>query len=388
MSNKLFREILIIVAGSTPQIITETIQALAQQIPPIYIDELFIVTTSTGRDLIEQKLIREGILAQLCKEWEIKPVKLTKSSFHVITDHAGKPLNDIRTAEENELAGDQLADFLRKHASDPGTRLHCSLAGGRKTMSFYMGTAFQLFARQWDRLYHVIVSSDFEKNSSFFYKPKENRTLTAHFHNGTTKQINTDDAEITLTELPLIYLRDKLTLSGGNVRELVAEGQKTIDSAAMQLPMRVDLSERTVYIGDTLIELPPAQLALYTAFLRLKLGPCKYNSRNYCQDCTVCFVPIVDMSSEPFLESMADDYQSIYGGDPLKREEQLGKWQKSLDASNMRQQISKVNKVLKEEIQDETLHPFYLISSLKKYGGSRYGIRVEKSKIQIVGGEC
>ncbi len=380
-----FREILILVAGSTPQIITETIQALAMQIPPIYIDELFIITTATGRRLIEQKLLREGILAQMCKEWDIKPVKLDKNSFHVFTDSQGKPLEDIRSAEENELVGDQLADFLCNHASEPGTRLHCSLAGGRKTMSFYMGTAFQLFARQWDKLYHVIVSSDFEKNPSFFYKPKVNRTLTAHFHDGSNKQINTDDAEITLTELPLIYLRNKLTLSGGKIRDMVAEGQKTIDSAAMQLPVRVDLAERTIYIGETLIELPPAQLALYTGFLRLKNDPCKFSNRNYCQECTACFVPVVEMSSEPFLESMADDYQAIYCGDITKREEQLGKWQKSLDASNMRQQISKVNKVLKEEIRDEALHPFYLISCLKRYGGSRYGVRVEKGKVWIEG---
>lgn len=32
-----FREILVFVAGATPQIITETIYALSQKIPPVYL---------------------------------------------------------------------------------------------------------------------------------------------------------------------------------------------------------------------------------------------------------------------------------------------------------------------------------------------------------------
>jgi len=37
-----FKEILIFVAGTTPQIITETIYALSQKTRPVYPDELFI----------------------------------------------------------------------------------------------------------------------------------------------------------------------------------------------------------------------------------------------------------------------------------------------------------------------------------------------------------
>ncbi|WP_442891844.1 CRISPR-associated ring nuclease [Dissulfurispira sp.] len=35
-------------------------------------------------------------------------------------------------------------------------------------MSFYMGAALQLFGRPWDRLYHVLVTPEFESNPEFF----------------------------------------------------------------------------------------------------------------------------------------------------------------------------------------------------------------------------
>ncbi len=67
-----FREILIFVAGATPQIITETIYALAMQDPPVYADELHVITHSRGKSLIKQKLVSDGVLAQLCREYGIR----------------------------------------------------------------------------------------------------------------------------------------------------------------------------------------------------------------------------------------------------------------------------------------------------------------------------
>ena len=383
MSVTPFREILVFVSGSTPQIITESIQALVCQQPPIIPDRIRIITTGPGKLLTQQKLVHDGILSALCLEYDIPLIELNDHDFLVLRDQHGNEIKDLWTIEENESAADQIAGFLRELAADPGTRLHCSLAGGRKTMSYFMGLTFQLVARQWDRLYHVMVSPDFENNPDFFYKPRINASIIARFRDGNTKTLNTDDAQVHLIQLPLIYLRDKLSLGGGGVREMVAEGQRTINSSSVQLPVTVNLSERTLYIGNTLIELPPAKLTIYTAFLRLKAGPCKLNTRAFCQDCISCFVPLVEMTERQFIEAMADDYQQIYDGDVLKREDLLDKWLSSLDRVNLLQHISKINKIIKEELEDETQHPFYMIKSKKKYGSSRYGIRAEKGKIAI-----
>lgn len=383
MSSAQFNEVLVFVSGSTPQIITETIQALVSRQPPVIPGRIRIITTLPGRQLVMEKLVRDGILARLCAEYGIPELKLCDSDFLILRNHAGDELDDLWTVEENEAAADQITGYLRQLAADPGTRLHCSLAGGRKTMSYFMGLAFQLVARQWDRLYHVVVSPEFEKNPAFFYKPLVNTAITARTDDGGTKTLDTGDARVQLIELPLIYLRDKLPPGPGSVRELVAEGQRTINSSTVQLPVMVNLTERTLYIGGTLIELPPTQLTIYTAFLRLKTGPCKLSARGFCQECTSCFLPLAELTEPHSIEAMADDYRQIYGGDATKRDELLDKWLNALDGDNLRQQISKINKTLKEELADETLHPFYLISSIRKYAGSRYGVRVEKGKIGI-----
>ena len=49
--------------------------------------------------------------------------------------------------------------------------LHVSIAGGRKTMGFYVGYALSLFARDQDRLSHVLVPPSLESRQDFFYPP-------------------------------------------------------------------------------------------------------------------------------------------------------------------------------------------------------------------------
>jgi len=375
-----FREVLVFVAGATPQIITETIYALAMQNPPIYGDELHIITHSRGKQIIMQKLGADGVLQRLCKEYNIPRLSLSDANFLVIIGQDGKELSDIRTVADNEQAGDQIAAFLRDKASKPYFRLHCSLSGGRKTMTHYMGIAFQLFARQWDRLYHVMVAPEFEKVEQFFYPPRQPQQLIVK--NGTGETIlNTADADVLLVQLPMIHLRDKLPSQAATIRQIVEEGQKEIDMAAIQRPVRVNLAERSLYIGDTLIDLSPIQLMLYSTFLNLKRQTCRFSSRDYCHDCTACFIPLLELTSSEAIAQMAQDYQAIYGNDPLKAEELLEKWDRNLETGLLRQQISKINAAIRDDLGDPTLLPIYKVSTVKQYGSSRYGVRVEKGKI-------
>ena len=149
-----YKEFLIFVAGTTPQIITETIYALSQRVPPVYPDELFIITTSTGRKRIEDTLLKQGVLKNLVREYSLPDIRLTEDSFIIVRDETGREIDDIKDEAENELMGDLITSLIQRLTADKGTRLHCSLAGGRKTMSFYLGAALQLFGRPWDKLYH------------------------------------------------------------------------------------------------------------------------------------------------------------------------------------------------------------------------------------------
>ncbi|MGC8811254.1 MAG: CRISPR-associated ring nuclease Csm6, partial [bacterium] len=204
MEKKKYREILIFVAGTTPQIITETLYGLMMvKKPPVIPDEIYVLTTQAGRRKITEELIQKGRLVAFQKEFGLPRITLPEESIIVMRDLKGRPLEDIREAEENEAVGDLIADFIRKEAGDPASRLHCSIAGGRKTMSFYLGSALQLFGRPWDKLYHVLVSSDFESHPDFFYKPKKNKVLEVKDRQGKViKKLHTKDAQISLAEIP------------------------------------------------------------------------------------------------------------------------------------------------------------------------------------------
>lgn len=53
---------------------------------------------------------------------------------------------DIRTDADNETVADQILEFIRQQTADPETRLHCSIAGGRKTQALYLGFALQIYS--------------------------------------------------------------------------------------------------------------------------------------------------------------------------------------------------------------------------------------------------
>lgn len=383
MERKDFKEILILVAGATPQIITETIYALSQKNPQVHPDEMYIITTNTGKRCIKEALLGKGILKALADEYSLPALELKEDSFIIVKDPSGQELDDIRNEAENEALGDCITSLIMEKARDESVRLHCSLAGGRKTMSFYIGSALQLFGRPWDRLYHVLVSSDFETNPNFFYKPKKNTVIERQCPDGSIKQLNTDNAEIQLAELPLIRLGNKLSLKGKGFRELIAEGQREWDTATIQPELTVDLFARTIYIGDTLIEMVPVQLMIYAAFLRQKLEHCKYPDSPYCLECTDCFFVLSDLASKPALEAMAKDYDKIYGGKPLKGEELSGKWKEGIKPEVLRGNISKINRTIKEQLHDEKLLPFYQVATVRRYADSRYGVGVEKGKIRV-----
>jgi len=58
--------------------------------------------------------------------------------IHVIAAADGAPLSDIRTPEENAAAADAITALVAELTRDEEAALHVSIAGGRKTMGFYL----------------------------------------------------------------------------------------------------------------------------------------------------------------------------------------------------------------------------------------------------------
>jgi CRISPR-associated protein Csx14 len=377
------REIFIFVVGTSPQVITETIYSLALSRPPVYPDEIYVVTTALGKQKLIENLIKRNILNNLISEYNLPEIKLDEANILIPQSRDGQLVEDICSYEDNEALGDLITSLVREKTRDEKVRLHCSIAGGRKTMSFYLGAALQLFGRPWDRLYHVIVTPEFESHPDFFYKPKIDRDISIKTRDGQHILLNTSQAKIMLADLPFIRLGRKLNLKGKSFRELVREGQKEIDLSALQPEVSVRLSNRLVQIDDKTIILPPSLLFYYSVFLRQKSDFCPYPHKDYCLDCQDCYRELNILFAPEQLERHSADYARIFGEKPLKREMFLKKWKNGIPVEVCRQYISKLNRVLKEELNNNTLWSLISINSIKVYAGSRYGLRLEKSKITI-----
>jgi len=375
-----FKEILVCVIGATPQIITETIYALANKNPPVYIDEIFIITTSTGKKQIENTLIKKGILKQLLKEYKLPSLDIKTSSIIVIKDKNDKEIDDIRDSFQSEATADTIISLIRELTKDPSARLHCSLAGGRKTMGFYLGSAMELFGRPWDKLYHVLVSSEFESNPEFFYKPKKEKFIQCRLSDGSKVEISTEKAEIELIELPFIKLSGKIKLYGNTFTELIEETQSEINFALIQPFINIKLKERKISIGTTIFSMNPMLIALYATILKQKIL-CTENKS--CLGCDECYISLTNLTEKPLIDEFADFYAKAYKPNIVDIEEIKYKLEKRISPYTLRSYITKINNHISRVISDETLASLYKIKSIRRYGATTYGVSIDKRKIKI-----
>lgn len=282
-----FREIFIFVVGYTPQIVTETIYSLAVRKPPIKPSEIILITTQQGKKITVESLIEKKILEDLFKEYKIPkcPIK-----FEIPQDDLGLQLDDIRTQKDNDAVSNLINRIIKEKTESVENRLHCSIAGGRKTMSFYLGAALQLYGRAQDKLYHVLVSPEFETNRDFFYKPKKNKKIV--MPNG--KILNTDDAKVELAELPFMRIGEKANIKADSFDQSIKAGQEFINNSIIMENINVDINNAQIKIGEKEIKLPPSQLALYMMLLKLKKS-CKQKK---CHNCNKCYIPKHDWGEE------------------------------------------------------------------------------------------
>ncbi|MFQ3581021.1 TIGR02584 family CRISPR-associated protein [Chloracidobacterium validum] len=254
------RRILLLVTGMTPQVVTETLYALCHQHPPFIPTEVHLATTLEGAERARLSLLSDdpGWFRRLCQDYRLPPIQFDASHIHILQDQSGTPLSDIRTPEDNERAADQLTRLVRDLTTDEAAALHVSLAGGRKTMGYYLGYALSLFGRPQDRLSHVLVSEPFESSWSFFYPTPYERIIETK----DGKLADCATAQVMLAEIPFVRLRDGLPPA-------LLKGQVTMSAAvaaanrSLQPPRLVlDLLKEEVWADDLNIDVKPTELAL------------------------------------------------------------------------------------------------------------------------------
>ncbi len=258
------RRILLAATGLSPQVVTETIYALAVAGRPAFIPtEVRLITTTEGAERVKLELLhaKNGWFHRLRTDYHLPPITFRIEHLHVIEDAAGRRLSDIRDPAGNTNAADFITSVVRELTQDADCALHVSIAGGRKTMGFYTGYALSLYGREQDRLSHVLVNAPYESHPQFFYPTTQSQVI--YTHGPDQRPFDTRDAEVKLAVIPFVRLRDGLgtgLLDGqASFSSVVADAQRTIPPVRLEL----NLSDCTVEAGGESFRMEPSKFAFY-----------------------------------------------------------------------------------------------------------------------------
>lgn len=372
------QKILVVVSGMTPQIITETVFALAQNTKWIP-EKILVLTTHEGRKKIIGQLLGEnGYFQRLCKEYALPEIEFDEHSIQVISEH-GQELDDIRTPQQNSAAADMIVRTIYDLCADKQTELHVSIAGGRKSMGFYIGYALSLFGRKQDKMSHVLVEEAFEMHPEFFYPPKESQILN-------TRDFGMQDAakaQVMLAEIPFVRMgegKPDLALhENWTFSQAVERTQELLDD----ITIKIDVKNLRIHFGSVSIDsLTPREFAVYMTLAELRANHHQGESN---ADSISPEVSLID--EEAFTERVWKNYAPIRTkkSDDITletwKEEELDKGY-SFFWARFAEDRSNISKKFKKALGDYGKK--FAITAKGKYGNKKYTLDISPESILIV----
>lgn len=255
------KRILLAVSGMSPAILTETLYSIAcVGSQPFIPTEIHLITTLKGAHDARLQLLHAetGHFYGLCREYQLPEIRFDETTIHVLEGQDGTKLDDVMTPEDNSACADFIMDIVRTFCADKNLALHVSIAGGRKTMGYYLGYMLSLFGRQQDRLSHVLVDAPYEKCPDFFYPTRHSKVM----HTRDKRPIDAKDCTVRLAQIPFLRISDRLTKLGFNVKSssfseviTAAQAATTVEALFISLP------NKSVQIGENTVPLSPVPLA-------------------------------------------------------------------------------------------------------------------------------
>jgi CRISPR-associated protein (TIGR02584 family) len=271
------RLVLVALAGNTPAVVTETLWCLEQQ-RGLRVDEIRVVTTASGKEAVARNLWGpEGHFTRYCRDYHVPPGRIAfgPPQVHVLQDHQGRDLHDIRDDRDNTAAADHIFSLIQDWTGRSDEVLHGSVAGGRKTMGLYLAMAFMLCGRPQDALSHVLVDPRFEAGVRDFYypppQPRPFRCCVPKDHpNRISEEVSSDEARLELADIPFLRLREVVGAQipmGQGYLEALRRSQAICRYLNAPPELEVCLRCGQVQFGDFSFRLSKQMLAVYVLFL-------------------------------------------------------------------------------------------------------------------------
>lgn len=265
------KEILISVMGTSPQVLTETLYALFTQ-GKTFPEEIYVITSENAKQKLVKHLIDDQQLNKLFAEYNMPHIKFDQRHILLMEDASGEPIFNGKREEDQSYIADSIMNIIASFTKQEDTRIHASIAGGRKSMSFYMGNAMSLLGREQDMLSHVFINEEFEFCDQFFYPTKQDNYIEVK-KDDRTLILNTRDAEVTLAEIPFVRMRH---LIDGNLLQDIDQTSfsKTVASinALHQkgITLTMNGKAKTLSVNGVDIKLTPKE---YSYYLWLSMQP-------------------------------------------------------------------------------------------------------------------
>ncbi|CAK0767755.1 hypothetical protein CCP4SC76_4870001 [Gammaproteobacteria bacterium] len=262
---------------------------------------------------------------------------------------------------------DAITERVRLLTVDPETELHVSIAGGRKTMGFYLGYALSLFGRPQDRLSHVLVSEPFESSWDFFYPTPHSRVITTRDN----KLADTAQAHVILAQIPFVRLRETLPERLLDTKARFSEAVAFANRAPGEPCLKLQASSRQAVADD----------------LEIPLGTVEFGLLHWLAERTLQGEPPVDWgdakAADEFLGVMSrliNSYSNEYG-----RIESAIAWRRS-SAKNLGEyfepQKSRIGTALRQAL-GKVAAARYEIKRTGARGQSRYFLPLAPEQIEI-----
>ena len=347
------RTILITLAGTRPGLITTSLYAsvvLRRELP----DELIVVTTPSAAGVLLPGLA--GTIGDCAAAWNFTPPRFHERASVVIARDGAADMSEGGIFEFSDV----MTDVIRKYTASDDMRLVVSIAGGRKTMSIAAAFAMSLFARPHDDMFHVVASKDLENRGILFPASPD------------------ECAGVHAVSVPFIRLRPKLKSAGLDTAapfsELVRAAQAEIDDMLALPLLTLDCRERTAYIGETAIPMPPKVFAVYRFFAEAPepvRGGKHFSDDDarrlwaiYCQ--TSPSAGNIERAINAKKGNVAESYAPMNFADDVQKH------------------LSTIETLVRRALNDNATAGYYAVTSTRIYADKRYAIRLRNDKIHII----
>jgi len=330
--------------GLTPQIVTESLWALAIAGHPRWVpDRLEIITTGSGARLVHETLIhpQRGAIAKLGHAYG-RPdvVRLAGHAEIRLIRRNGIVVEDVTDTESASAADETAYEFVRDLTAPSKSELCLVIAGGRKSLSVVLGIAMSLCGRDCDRMSHVLVDRLWEGRSDFFFPDIGDAEAAA---------------AVSLHTIPFPRLRSLADPRApeGQLADQLRRVQARIDPPKVRIRRR----QQEILVGDRLVRLTPTLAAWVSALAEDRLSGADGLPR----------VGLLRIAVERHLR--------IVSGSPATR------WPDPLDPEQTQEWTSRLNKLVAPCLRETGQIPFVIRTG--RYSASRYALNVLQEQIVL-----